>query len=267
MLQTNKSSQAMESETIKKNEASPKSHTSRRNLFIKVCFAFLVMGAIFSACSKDPKEDEIKTCGFDSPAEYLKNPSVSSALNKTGVPIHPGNTPPDIAGTYLTSGEITDASGILSMMIGLPVRSDFVFFDQTTSNEIEFEERVSGMRAGGSGGFIGGAEERFTVYLESIQSGSEAGLPNGVSVTVVMIMSGTKASNGNITNVEGVTVYTDAASTNSSYNVSMLKGVWYKIEGEFLLRTGDNSSISALESTAINNTPFSLQKALQNIIN
>ena len=44
---------AMETETIQKNGASPKSQMSRRNFLVTLCGALFAAGILFSGCSKD----------------------------------------------------------------------------------------------------------------------------------------------------------------------------------------------------------------------
>ena len=246
----------MESRDHFKNAASPKSHTSRRNLKIFAILAFI----FFASCDKDDKKDS----GFKSPEEYIENPSVLGAIDEADMPVYKGDTPPPLAGTYLSDGEVTDVSSTFDgiIMIGTPVESEFILSNQTTSGKIDFEERVGGIKATGSGGYITGANGKFTIYMESKQTGSEAGLPNGVSVTAVLLMSGTKVSNGDLSNVEGLTVYTSASTSNRSYDVSAIKGSWYKWEADFYLQTGRKSA-SVLGSSTNSDEQLLLQKALQ----
>ena len=170
-----------------------------------------------------------------------------------------------MAGTYLTDGEVTDASYLLSELIGVPMGSEFILSGQTSSGKINFEERINGIRATGTGGYITGANGYFTIYLVSEQTGTEAGLPNDVSITVVVMMSGKQSSNGNLTDVEGITIYIKAKSSNKDYDLRAIEGLWYKWEATFYLQTGNRSS-SSFKSATNFNEQLLLQKALQIIM-
>ena len=231
----------METGDHSKNGASPKSHTNRKNLLMFTVLAFVACAFVFASCKKDDDS------GFGSPEEYIENPSVSGAIDDSGIPIYEGDTPPALAGTYLLDGEVTDASSLLNELIGAPMGSEFILSKQTVSGKIDLEERVGGLKGTGSGGYITGANGHFTIYIESKQSGSEAGLPHDVSVTVVLLMSGTKASNGDLINVEGLTVFTHASSSNKSYDLNAIKGLWYKWEADFYLQKEVKSSATLTE--------------------
>jgi hypothetical protein len=97
-------------------------------------------------------------------------------------------------------------------------------YNQTSSGKIDFEERAEGLKVSGSGGYITGDNGRFTIYVESKQSGSEAGLPDNVTMMVVLMMLGTLSSNGNLTGVQGMTVITDV--NNSEYKEE--KGLFFR---------------------------------------
>ena len=204
---------------------------------IKILTVLTVMLSIFLAsCYKDNTSSSKKS-GFTAPEEYIDNPSVKKAVNESDIPVYYGDTPPALAGTYISDGSVTNVSSLIYDMMGVPIKSEFILSKQTSSGKIDLEERIGGIKITGSGGYITGANGNFTIYIESRQSGSEAGLPSGVSVTVVMMMSGTKLNNGDLSNVQGLTVFTDASSNNSSYDVSEIIGEWYKWKANFYLQT------------------------------
>ena len=241
MLVLNSSSRKMDARDHFKNMASPKRLMRRGNFSFCTILAFVVSILVIASCEKDDGKNK-------GPDEIIKNPSVSSAIDKSDMPVYKGTTPPPLAGTYLSDGEVTDVSSLFNGMIGIPLQSEFILLNQTTSGKIDLEERIDGIKATGSGGYITGANGNFTIYIESKQTGSEAGLPKDVSVTVVMLMSGTKASNGNLINVEGLTVFTSAKSSNKSYDLSAIKGSWYKWEANFYLQKGAKSSVTLIEN-------------------
>ena len=224
------SNSIMESRDHSKNAASQKSLKSKRNIKYFAILILILSASTFTSCYKDGESS--KKSGFSSPEEYIENPSVKKAVNESDIPVYPGSNPPALAGTYSVDGSIIDASYEMSSLIGIPVRSVFVLSKQTNSGKIDFEERVNGIKVSGSGGYISGNSGRFTIYQESIQSGSEAGLPDGVRMTVVLMMSGTKASNGNLTNVEGISIVTEI--NNPSYKKA--EGWWWKWKATFYLQ-------------------------------
>ena len=143
-----------------------------------------------------------------------------------------GATPPaNLAGQYSVEGVVSNTSDALSNLKGLPVNSTFILSNQTNSGRIDCAEMVGGIKATGSGGYVTGANGNFTIYQESKQSGTEAGLPAGVSITVVLIMSGQQANNGDLTNVKGISIVTEV--NNRDYNT--LIGQWWKWVADFYL--------------------------------
>ena len=199
-----------------------------KNIKIITMLALFVSAFVLSGCYKD---DSNKKSGFSSPEEYIENPSVNNAIKESGIPVNNGDTPPALAGTYSVNGYVTDASYEISSIVGTPVQSEFVLSKQTNSGKIDFSERLNGITVTGSGGYITGNGGRFTIYQESRQRGSEAGLPNGVSLTVVLMMSGTKANNGNLTDVKGISIITDVSD--SSYKNA--EGQWWMWNATFYL--------------------------------
>ena len=220
-------------------------------------FAFVL--SIFILVSCYDQDDKLLP---DTPEEILENPFVKNANKEADFPIHKGNNPPALAGTYLANGQVTDASYLLSEMIGSTIASEFILSRQTSSGKIDFEERVNGLRVTGRGGYITGANGNFTIYMVSEQTGSEAGLPNDVSITVVMLMSGKQSSNGNLTGVEGITIIIEAKSSNKAYDLSAIKGLWEKWEADFYLQA-ENRSTSALKSSTNADAQLLLQRAMQ----
>jgi len=203
--------------------------------------ALVITAFILTGCYKEDSSSSnnpsSKTSGFYAPEEFIENPSVKNAVRESGIPVNNGDTPPALAGTYLSNGSITNVSSLLNEMLGVAIQSEFILSKQTASGRIELEERIGGIRATGIGGYITGANGNFTIYIESYQSGSEAGLPSGVSVNVVLLMSGTKLNNGDLSNVQGLTIYTNASSSNNAYDVRNVIGAWYKWKADFSLQT------------------------------
>jgi hypothetical protein len=174
----------------------------------------------------DKKTTIIKNSDFQSPGEFVENPSVTSAIDDSGITIIWGNSPPALAGDYNASGHITDTSYELRGLVGRQINSLFTLYNQTTSGGISFRESVGGYTAWGSGGYVTGAGGQFTIWQESKQSGPEAGLPNDITINVALIMSGSKLNTGNL-NARGVSIITDVITTNTSYNTDNVRGRWW----------------------------------------
>lgn len=224
-----------------------------------IVLSVLVISAIaFDSCNKndDPKT---KTSGFSTHDEIVENPSVKEAINESGIEINEGNTPPALAGNYLTNGKVINASDLLSDEIGASINTEFNLYNQTTSGKISFQEIVEGISASGIGGFITGENGKFTIYGESKQSGSEAGLPDDLSINVVLLMSGTKLSNGDLSQVKGISIITEVNTSNKSYgDVKSLEGNWWMWNADFNLQ-------STLKSAKINQTNQSMQAIMREI--
>ena len=104
-------SRAMESETIQKNGASPKSLMSRGNFLRKVCLGLLAASIIFCGCGKDNNEIS-KSDDFVGSKwiGYFENEKVTLdfiSKNTYTMTTEEGNNPPRIAnGTYTKDGFI-----------------------------------------------------------------------------------------------------------------------------------------------------------------
>ncbi len=219
---------------------------------------------LFLACSKDDDTDiKDKKSNFSEPEEYIENPSVAAAINESGININEGDDPPPLAGTYLTDGEIEDASYILNSLIGIPINSEIKLYNQTASGKIDFQEKVGGLTAWGSGGYVTGENGRFTIWQESRQSGSEAGLPDDITINVALLMSGTKLNSGDLT-AKGISIITEVITSNDEYDIESVEGIWWMWEADFDLQAENNKSVTIESKNQIDG--FTTQKVLQIII-
>ena len=226
-----------EAETISKNAASPKSYTGRRNFLFYGMLLIVFCGFTFMSCKKDD---------FSGPEDYISNPSVKAAINESRIEVNKGDNPPPLAGTYSLNGSVIDASGVIRTVVGLPINTEFELFNQTASGKISFRERVGGISASGSGGYITGDNGKFTIYLESNQSGAEAGLPNDISLEVVLLMSGNKYDSGNL-RVKGISIINKVRTTNKEYNTKSIEGCWWMWDADFYLQAGTRSDQVSIE--------------------
>lgn len=123
---------------------------------------------------------------------------------------------------------------------------------------MDFQEKVRGLVFWGSGGYITGDNGKFTIWQESKQSGREAGLPNDITINVVLLMSGTKLNNGDLS-AKGISIVTEVTTTNSEYDIESIEGMWWMWEADFDLQTGTKSATVKLRNTTL--------EILQKIIN
>ena len=196
-----------------------------------ICLSLFLFG-----CHKNPLSDSQKNkdSNFSSPEEYVQNPSIANAMSKSGINTELGNNPPPLIGDYNTNGEVTNAASLFQGLIGGQINDLITLYNQTNTGKISFREEVQNTTAWATGGYVTGKSGNFTIWQESTQSGSEAGLPAGITIHVALIMSGTKLSNGNL-NAEGLSVITKVENNNSNYDTSNLKGNWWMWQANFSL--------------------------------
>lgn len=194
----------------------------------------LVICFTVNSCSSDNSVSP-KDAGFDNQEEYLENPSVNNGINESGIAIYLGDDPPVLSGEYTTDAEITDASSELSSLEGAIISSNITLYNQTSSGHIAFIETVGNITVFGSGGYITGENNTFTVWQESEQSGEEAGLPDDITINVALLISGYKDSSGHL-HIHGISIISRVDTDNDDYDVEGITGLWWMYEGEFYLQ-------------------------------
>lgn len=220
----------------------------KNKIYLLIIFSLLITiscekenGNLFNKEDENSSEEQIKTKNFDSPEEYLENPSVSKAIKESDIEIYDEDAPPRLAGDYNLEGEVVDASDY--SLVGAEVNSLITLYNQTASGKISFREKVGNITAWASGGYITGDNGKFTIWQESKQSGEEAGLPEDLTVYVSLIMSGTKSDDGNL-HAKSIAIITDVQTTNSNYDIEAIKSIWWMVEGDYNLK-GEASLNSA----------------------
>lgn len=163
--------------------------------------------------------------GFQSPEEFIENPYVSEAIEGSEIEIYYGDNPPSLAGKYNTNGEITKHHPGLIAAFPSVISSTFCLYNQTLET-IDFTESAGDLTIGGEGNYITGDNGMFTIWGESLQTGSVAGLPGDCTATVVFIMSGRKLDNGDLY-AKGLTVTTELKDCQGFI------GGWYMWEADF----------------------------------
>lgn len=200
----------------------------------KIIFGLVISVLVIFLGCKEEESQITKKKDFDSAEEYIENPSVNKAVEESNIPVYEGDNPPALAGDYTTEGEIIDGSSSINFLIGQEINSITTLYNQTASGRISFREKIGSLTVWGSGGYITGNSGRFTIWQESSQSGSDAGLPNDITINVALLMSGTKLENGDL-DAKGISIITDVETDNSDYDVEAILGIWWMWEADFYL--------------------------------
>jgi len=207
--------------------------TSSRRLALSVFFVSVLL--ISTCVGKNPVAPDLKKNDFEGPEEYLENPSVKNAVEDSDFPIYEGNDPPRLAGDYLADAEITSTSPLLEYGVGAKITSKITLYNQTASGKISFKETLGSITVWASGGYITGENNDFTIWQESRQSGSEAGLPDDVTVYVSLLMSGYKEDDGDL-KISGISIITRVITDNKEYDIDEIEGQWWMYEGTLSLQ-------------------------------
>jgi hypothetical protein len=197
-----------------------------KKLFKTVLVA--IMTALSTISCSENEVGTSKTSGFESPEEYLKSTVISNAIKNSGIKIYQGKTPPSLIGGYAIEADIVAVSAAVKDMYARQIKSNIVFFDQTPTGRIEFQENGQSTPSYGSGGYITGSWKNFTFYGEEYLSGVKDGLPEGVSARGVVILSGSKEEIGDIEVLQGITVITEM---NGNAKFKCLEGAWWGWSG------------------------------------
>jgi hypothetical protein len=98
---------------------------------------------------------------------FLDNADMEK-LKENGVNIYPGFTPPDITGMYLVDKWTVKYDALKERPVGDTVSAcHYRFSGQTRDGRITLEYACDGEESGaGSGGYISGANNCFTVYID-----------------------------------------------------------------------------------------------------
>ena len=218
----------------------------------KMFISIILISFLFTACEKG-SGDSSKKSNFNSPEEFLENPSVKNAIAESDISIYQGENPPVLSGIYDAAGSVIDVSENASDLYGSPINSVVTLYNQTASGKINFKEQVSGVTVYGAGGYIIGKNGDFSIFQESLQSGEEAGLPSDLTITVVLIMSGSKYSQGNSQGdlrAKGISIVTKATSTNpKNYDLKEIEKIWWMWDAYFNLEGPAKKSLSINQSS------------------
>jgi hypothetical protein len=153
------------------------------------------------------------------PQEYIN-------IIKDYIPIHEGTTPPNIEGTYFISPNVllTDNVGYEP---GKKFANEYVmFYDQTYNNTISMQStQLLGDLSVGSGLFISGSGENFTVYFNEYST-----YDDGSYLTQASIISGS-VRNGYLYDYQYAFIVLDDYDVNGKYMDSGQYRILYDQDG------------------------------------
>ena len=195
----NHQSVAMETGDHFKNEASPKSQTSRGNFILFTMLAFVVGAFVLTGCKKcdcekDDDKVEVDERGLTRDIRTLIPEDILNEVEDMGMPIYGGNTPPDITGTFFVSPTILLASNFNdNEKPGKQFTDARIVFSEQNNKDLTVKvlQIQSSTEGEGVGGFLVGTGKNFTVFV---------GLTNvdehGHRYKSAMLYSGTMSSEG-----------------------------------------------------------------------
>ena len=188
-----------------------------------------------------------------SPDQYLENPVVRTAIEQSDFPVRRGTSPPRLSGVYAVSGRIVDTSAAFQEWRNAPVRStDLRLFNQTAAGAISLRENFLGTSVEATGGYVTGDGAVFTIWQTSRQDvralmrqiSDARDIPSiewpyeeECIIVVALLMSGRRASDGDLQGVEGLTSYVDLVDCPIPAIRARLANGWYKWQADFDLRT------------------------------
>jgi hypothetical protein len=154
-------------------------------------------------------EDDVLKANFPSPSDYLYNKDVNRVVGFTGFPIYVGETDePILSGLYDVDLIIIDSD--MPEIIGERGDSEVYLYNevpyQYSFNIIDYRETVQTTQedviVDAKGNFVTGNNGYFTMYQEGDQ------VYESCTVHVVALISGYQNSDGDLVNVEGISVAT-----------------------------------------------------------
>ena len=180
-----------------------------------------------------------------SPEQYLENPVIRTAIEQSDFPVRRGTSPPQLSGTYDVSGRVVAASTAFQGWRDALIRStDLRLFNQTAAGAISLRENFLGTSVEATGGYVTGDGAVFTIWQTSRQDverlfrqlapSTEWPWEEGCVIVVALLMSGRKASNGDLQGVEGLTSYVDTSGCQIPAIRERLANGWYKWQAEFI---------------------------------
>lgn len=215
-----------------------------RPVWAALCAAMISLIIILGGCEGGPGTQLLTP--QSRPDQYLENPSVKTAIEQSDFPVHRGTSPPRLSGTYETSGRVVDTSTAFQATRNTLIRSTVRLFNQTAAGAISIRENFLGTSAEATGGYVTGDGAVFTIWQTSRQDvermfrqlapSTEWPWEESCVIVVALLMSGRKASNGDLQGVEGLTSYVDMSGCQIPAIRERLANGWYKWQANFELK-------------------------------
>ncbi|MDR2231605.1 MAG: hypothetical protein LBE56_00615 [Tannerella sp.] len=175
--------------------------------FFTVMMAVLCIGLV--SCKKDDLK-EVDDQGLTEDIRDFMPEDIIQEVERLGLTIYGGNTPPDITGTYFTSPNILKDSNIddPSDIGSLQFNDATVIFSEQDNKNLTiqvFQDHLRDESDGGSGvgGYIVGKDKNFTVFVKLLDVDT-----HGHEALVAMLYSGT-ISDAGIINLHIATIMID----------------------------------------------------------
>lgn len=129
-----------------------------------ICVSFMT-----TSCKEEESDDSEEYDGSIESIEQFFNSDIVNALNDLGFEFNTGNNPPTIDGAYIASPFILESSSVQGDANGTQFLDYFIdFFNQNTSAlTVDFTSNNGGQSSNGSGSFISGEGNLFSVYLKA----------------------------------------------------------------------------------------------------
>ena len=150
----------------------------------------------FAGCESDDDDDDFITfpnqlaSDFQSLSDYLASPAVQNLLQ--GIPRYVGSTPPNVGGTFSSSGFITSTT-IPGTFRGDPVSSNFCF-GTPLAGTLDVVVQDPSITEAGARSVIEGNGDRFTVYTAYKSTQTNSG--GTCEIHLVNVFSGLRLANG-----------------------------------------------------------------------
>lgn len=164
---------------------------SLRSRILVPAFALAGLAALscLSACNSATGDDPPRTIQ-DSIRAFL-TPAMMDTLKKYGMPIHEGNTPPNIEGMFYANSQRLKGSNVSSDAPNKTFRNMSIrLFGQTADQRVSMEYDQTVEKGSGTGALITGSGDKFTLYLPIKAKASRAGSPDTVDYETAVCYSG-----------------------------------------------------------------------------
>jgi len=164
-----------------------------KKLFYYAMMAMMMMGSavVISACESSSDSDDPDSGEVDTRLDNVVPKDIRDKMGRY-ITFYNGVNPPNVEGVYLMSPDILVYSSDNTFSIG-DVFSDLYFRlsnQNSKNNTIDYQENQGKQTQVGSGAFISGEGNNFTIFFNN------TGKIYDIKVKTAMVISGTKTSSG-----------------------------------------------------------------------